>query len=99
MKIIKLIFVVGNSLLARVTCREEMMFQKTSNMTVSSWNSFKTKSLKMKSAIACASHCLYEKHRCNAWHYNKENKNCQIGKVRFIDSRSYTYVLQQERKA
>ena len=60
----------------------DMLFQRTENMTLSSWNSFRTKESKSRGPLACASECLYEKDTCNAWRFQESTKDCQLAKVK-----------------
>ena len=60
---------------------QEMMFQKTENMTTSSWESFWTSKHKTTNFYMCAAQCLKGKENCNSWHFDEDEQNCQLGKV------------------
>ena len=79
----KCLLVALSSFIFESFCLDQTMYKRTTNMSLSSWSSFATRTLKTRSLIQCASQCLYEKETCNAWHFESEEKSCQLGKVNF----------------
>ena len=77
----KHIFIIILSLLSSAISLQDAMYQKTTNMTLSTWSNFKTKTMVSDGWHLCASQCLYHRSTCNSWHFDKSQQLCQLGKV------------------
>ena len=83
--ILNLIIATAFSCTSTTYALKEAMYMKTINMTMSTWNAYRSKEFKTSGVHACASHCLYLTTSCNSWNYNKQSQICQLGKVSCCD--------------
>ena len=65
-----------------VSCIKSAMYQKTSNLALSTWSKEKVKEVGAPEHFHCAAACLREGRQCNAWHFDGNTNVCTLANVR-----------------
>ena len=81
-----------NDLMIQVTYDRgstSVLYQRTNNISSSSFTSAKKSSLKARSVLDCGSKCIYFESSgegvCNAYSFNDETDSCELASLTFLE--------------